>query len=113
MQDINFQITEQSEAVEYDDLIKILHRAVDNDFTMYFRSGVRPYNCNTITDKAEALHDMAKNIIYWTSDHEYILIESELGGYGTYAIPNLIRDIDPRCKEPWERDVESQEIEDY
>lgn len=107
MYDINFKITAQSEAVEFDDQVKILHRIIDNDFLMYFSSGIHPYNCNNITDKAEVLHDIAKNIVYWTSNHEFILIESELGGYGTYAIPNLIRDIDPKCKEDWERDVVS------
>ncbi len=110
--DIDFKITAQSEAVDYDDLMKILHRAIDDDFLMYFSSGVRPYNCNSVTDKAEVLYDMSKNIIYWTSDHKYILIRSELGGYGTYAIPNLISDIDPKCKEDWERDVEETDMSD-
>ena len=111
-QDINFKITANSEAVEYDDLLKILHRAIDNDFMMYFKSGVRAYNCNNIPDKAEVLYDMSKNVIYWGENHEYILIESEIGGYGTYAIPNLIRDIDPVCKEDWERDVETYDMSD-
>ena len=102
------KVTKDSVAIEYDELVKILHAVIDSDFMCYFKTGTR-YNCNNITDKAEIMYDLAYGVPYWGENHEFIIVSSEVMKRGDYAIDNVIRDEDPFFKQEWERDVEAIE----
>lgn len=101
--EINFKITADSQAVEYDDVIALAHALIDNDFVCYFNMGTRPFTCSAVHEKAEVMYDLMHDIAYYTDDERYVLLRSNIGGYGTYAIENLIR------QEEWEEGVESED----
>ena len=51
---INFTISADSRAVEYDQLIELSHKLIDSDFLL-FQRGTR-YSCSAIHEKAEILY---------------------------------------------------------
>lgn len=98
-EDIDFSIHNDSQAVEYDELTELGKQLIDADFFCYFKQGTR-FACSAIHEKAEVLYDLFHDIAYYTPDKKYVLLKSNIGGYGTYAIENLL------YEEDWERDVE-------
>ena len=40
---INFKISADSQAVEYDQLIELSHKLIDSDFFCYFKEGTRSF----------------------------------------------------------------------
>ena len=99
---INFTISADSQAVEYDQLIELSHKLIDSDFFCYFKEGTR-YSCSAIHEKAEILYDLLHDVAYYTDDNKFVLLRSNIGNYGTYAIENLL------FEEDWEKDVEAVE----
>ena len=103
MEDIDFSITNDSQAVEYDEVVKMSKLLIDADFLCFFKNGTRPFCCSALHEKAEVMYDMLHDIAYYTPDKKYVLLKSNIGGYGTYAIENLL------YEEEWEQDVEAIE----
>ena len=99
---INFTISADSQAVEYEQLIELSHKLIDSDFFCYFKEGTR-YSCSAIHEKAEILYDLLHDVAYYTDDNKFVLLHSNIGNYGTYAIENLL------FEEDWEKDVEAVE----
>lgn len=48
-------------------------------------------------------HDLLHDVAYYTDDNKFVLLRSNIGNYGTYAIENLL------FEEDWEKDVEAVE----
>lgn len=85
-------ITADSIALEYDEVIVLLHKIIENDFLIYFNQSARPYNCNSTESKAEVLYDIAAYPVYFSDDKKYILINNQLNDYGVYAMENILTD---------------------
>ena len=76
--------------LEYDEIIQLLHRTVDDDFLVYFSNG-RTYNCSAIHEKGEIFDAIC-------SGHPTLLPNGRIGlrndAYGNFEMENLIMDRD-------------------
>jgi len=76
--------------LEYDELEKLLHRVVDDDFLVYFSNG-RTYNCSALHEKGEIFDAIC-------SGHPRLLQNGRIGlrndAYGDFEMDNLIMNRD-------------------
>ena len=76
--------------LDIDEIEKLLHKAIDNDFLLYFSNG-KKFACSAIHEKGEILDDICNG-------HPTLLPNGRIGleneEYGKYEMENLIMDVD-------------------
>ena len=90
------KITPNLEALDYDEIVELLHKVINSDFAMYFNVGVGKYLVSTLEEKSEILYDISHSIPYYSEDKKLILVRANINEYGnkTYAIENLLSTAD-------------------
>ena len=90
------KITPNLEALDYDEIVELLHKVINSDFMMYFNVGVGKYLVSTLEEKSEILYDISHSISYYSEDKKLIIVRAHINEYGnkTYAIENLLSTAD-------------------
>ena len=72
--------------LDYDDVIKLLHEVVDNDFYCFFSNG-KVYGCSAIHEKGEIFYDICTGHPKLMPNDRIMLHNDR---YGNYEIENLL-----------------------
>ena len=72
--------------IDYDDMITLLHKMIDNDFYLYFSNG-RVFNCNSMHEKGEIFYAVC-------TGHPRLMPNGRIGlsnkNYGYFEMENLL-----------------------
>ena len=72
--------------IDYDDIITLLHKMIDNDFYLYFSNG-RVFNCSAMHEKGEIFYAVC-------TGHPRLMPNGRIGlsnkNYGYFEMENLL-----------------------